>query len=100
MRTETQLILFEKRKYGKIQFIYLCPVEGVAVYFSDAVVVQVPAISHKIVTIKGEKLLTDSVKQLKTIYCITYIVTYSFVIPLKAFGGISSRYRLSQISLQ
>lgn len=31
--------------------------------------------------------------------CLTYIVTYSCVIPMKAFGGISSRYKLSQISL-
>ena len=55
--TETQLTQFEKMKCGKIQFIYLCSVEGVAVYFSDAVVVQVPAISQ-VVMIKGEKLLS------------------------------------------
>lgn len=45
VRTETQLQL-EKKKHGKIQFIYLCPVEGVVMYFSDAVVVQVPAIVY------------------------------------------------------
>lgn len=61
VRTEQKINLHNsvtKRKCGKIQFIYLCPVEGMVMYLPDAVVVQVPAISQKIVMIKGEKLLS------------------------------------------
>lgn len=31
---------------------------------------------------------------------LSYIVTYSFVSPMKAFDGISGRYKLSQMSLK
>lgn len=36
-------------KCEEIQLIYLCPIEGIVMYFSDAIVVQVPAIRHKII---------------------------------------------------
>lgn len=40
---------YEKSSIVNIQLIYLGPIEGVLMYFSDAVVVQVPAnVSHKL----------------------------------------------------
>lgn len=48
----------------------------------------------KEVTVGKAKFATAVVKHL------SYIVTYSFVSPMKAFEGISGRYKLSQMSLK
>lgn len=87
----------QTKQNSEIQLIYLGPIEGMIMYFSDAVVVQVPTnVSHKrrglgIMILPFNKL-NKSPKLIKVkTYTRTYIVTYPSVNPLKAFGGTSSR---------
>lgn len=66
---------------------------------SNAVVVHVPAISHKICVMK-EVTLDQTTFKTTVGKHFSYIVTYPFISPLKAFEGISGRYKLSQMSLK
>lgn len=70
-----------------------------AVDLSDAIVVHVPAISHKIDVSEAGNFGPDNVCD-RSCKNFPYIVTYSFVSPMKAFEGISGRYKLSQMSLK